>query len=213
MHSARIESIVSLAPNCKILADVGCDHGYIGVSALKCGKAQKVLFSDISAPSLNKARLLCERQGLCDRAEFFVGNGLEKIEYADCVVIAGMGGKETIDIIANSHFLPEYFVLQPMRNLPEVREYAAKNFKIEYDKIICDKKFYNLMLIRQGNDSLNEKEKIFGRTNLKDKHDAFKRYVNLQIQKTKNLLNKKPDNEIILNYLKQLAEIAEELNI
>ena len=69
------------------------------------------------------------------------------------------------------------------------------------------------MLIKKGNNSLNKKEKIIGITNLKDKHDAFKRYVNLQIQKTKNLLNKKPDNEIMLNYLKQLAEIAEELNI
>ena len=213
MYSARIESIVSLLPHCEVLADIGCDHGYIGVSALLQGKAQKVLFSDISAPSLKKAQLLCERQGLCDRAEFFVGNGLETINYADCVVIAGMGGKETIDIIKNRKFTPKCFVLQPMRNLPEVREFVAKDFKIEYDKITFDKKFYNLMLIISGKDSLTQKEKIFGRTNLQEKHDDFKQYITVEIQKTKNLLNKKPDNEKMANYLKQLAEIAEELDI
>lgn len=213
MYSARIENIVSLVPFCEVLADVGCDHGYIGVGALNAGKAKKVAFTDISAPSLKKAQLLCEKQGLCDRAEFFVGNGLEKISYADCVVIAGMGGKETIDIIESRAFMPKCFVLQPMRNLPEVREYVAKNFKIEYDKIIFDKKFYNLMLIREGRDNLNEKEIIFGKTNLKEKHAAFKLYIAAQIQKTKNLLSKKPDNEKMANYFKQLAEIAEELNI
>ena len=211
MYSKRIDKIVSKIPQCDILADVGCDHGYIGVSALRQNIAKKCLFSDISAPSLNKAKLLCQKLGLENRADFFVGDGTQKIDYADCVVIAGMGGRETIDILQNCKFAPKYFVLQPMKNLYEVREYVAKNYHILYDKITFDKKFYNLIVLEQGQDNLDEMQKHFGKTNLLQKHDDFVNYVRCEIAKTQKLLNKKPDNQKMVDKLALLTSVEKEL--
>jgi len=210
MYSKRIDTIVSKIPHCDVLADIGCDHGYIGVSALRQGIAQKCLFSDISAPSLNKAKVLCQNLGIDDRAEFFVGDGTQKIEYADCVVIAGMGGRETIDILKNCNFVPKYIILQPMKNLPEVREYVSQNFEILYDKITFDKKFYNLLVLAPGSDNLTEMQKIFGKTNLQDKHEDFVLYIKHEMQKTAKLLNKKPDNTKMACKMQLLATVEKE---
>ena len=211
MYSKRIDKIVSKIPQCDILADIGCDHGYIGVSALRQGVAKKCLFSDISAPSLNKAKLLCQKLGLENRADFFVGDGTQKIDYADCVVIAGMGGRETIDILQNCKFAPKYFVLQPMKNLYEVREYVANKYHILYDKITFDKKFYNLIVLQQGQDNLDEMQKHFGKTNLLQKHDDFVNYIRCEIAKTQKLLNKKPDNQKMVDKLALLTSVEKEL--
>ena len=211
MYSKRIDKIVSKIPQCDILADIGCDHGYIGVSALEQGVAKKCLFSDISAPSLNKAKILCQKLGIDDKADFFVGDGTQKIDYADCVVIAGMGGRETIDILQNCKFTPKYFVLQPMKNLFEVREYVAKNYNILYDKITFDKKFYNLLVICPGSDNLTDMQKHFGKTNLEQKHQDFVDYIKSEIAKTKKLLNKKPDNQKMIDKLELLSSVEKEL--
>ena len=90
MLTKRLSTIVSVLPKCNVLADVGCDHGYVGLEALNRGVAQRVVFVDVSAPSLEKARQNCP-QSLTPRAEFVCRDGLGDLD-ADCAVIAGMGG-------------------------------------------------------------------------------------------------------------------------
>ena len=140
--SRRLKAVAALVSPGLVLADVGCDHGYIGAALLRLNKAEKVVFADISAPSLEKARRLCEKEGLTDRAEFFVCDGTAGIRRADCVVIAGMGGKESIHILEECAFEPSFVVLQPMKNLPDVRKYVAGRYRIISDRIIKDGKFY-----------------------------------------------------------------------
>ena len=55
--------MLALASPCDVLADVGCDHGQIGLGFLKEGLCKKALMIDISEPSLNKARRLCREEG------------------------------------------------------------------------------------------------------------------------------------------------------
>lgn len=212
MYSKRIESIAEVVSPCDTLADIGCDHGFIGFCALEKNKAKKVLFSDISAPSLEKAKAYCLKNGCSEKCEFFVGNGTEKIAYADCVVIAGMGGKEIIEILENMSFKPSQIVLQPMKNLPDVRKYVEQRYFVSFDKIVFDKKFYNIISLTQGSDNLSDEEILFGKNNLKEKHADFKLFVEKEILKTKKILSGKTDNKDKKLYLMQLQKIAEELN-
>lgn len=132
----RLSAIISLIPQCDSLADVGCDHGYIGAEALTSGIAKIVQFCDISEASLNKARKECERRGLFE-ADFFCVNGLEGIE-TEVAVIAGMGGLEIIDIVNNADTLPEVLVLQPMKNAGEVRIALMDRYFIEKDFTVAE---------------------------------------------------------------------------
>ena len=73
------------------LADIGCDHGLIAVSALEQGLVERVIATDISASSLAKARALAAQRNAA-AIEFRVGDGMRVLAdgEADVVVIAGM---------------------------------------------------------------------------------------------------------------------------
>ena len=91
--------MLALASPCDVLADVGCDHGQIGLGFLKEGLCKKALMIDISEPSLNKARRLFREEGYEDQAHFLVGDGLLPAGEAQGVVIAGMGGKLIVRLL------------------------------------------------------------------------------------------------------------------
>ena len=50
--------ILSYVEPCNVVADIGCDHGKIGTELLLHNYCKTCIFSDISEPSLNKARSL-----------------------------------------------------------------------------------------------------------------------------------------------------------
>ena len=64
MYGARIETILSMIPPCRAVADIGTDHGRVALAALKRGIAGRAVATDISAASLSKARALAESEGV-----------------------------------------------------------------------------------------------------------------------------------------------------
>ncbi len=115
----RIKKLCSYLDRCSVFADVGCDHGYCTLYMLKNGLCDRAVISDISAKCLQKAESLLSdyiENGVCRSV---CCNGLPS-EEADEVLIAGMGGQEIIDIM-NWAPIPEKFVLQPMKNAPQLR--------------------------------------------------------------------------------------------
>ncbi len=177
MATKRLEKILAVVPQCQVLADVGCDHGYIGLGALQSGLAQKVVFVDISAPSLQKARDHCPRE-LLSHADFICQNGIGNVR-ADCAVIAGMGGMEIISVLDNAECLPERLVLQPMRNQREVRQRLLQDYEILTDEMFFDGKFYDLITAKRGNNSRQHtaRELLFGKDNVKNPSKDFVAYL------------------------------------
>ena len=140
----RIEKLCSYLSPCKTFADVGCDHGYCTLYALKNGLCESAVVSDISEKCLDKARVLLDKFVRAGAVTAKCCFGMEEIEPdTEQVLIAGMGGDEITDILKNS-FIPHKFVLQPMKNPRAVREYLLKNgAAIERDEIFeSGGKFY-----------------------------------------------------------------------
>lgn len=184
----RLDKLVSLVPKCNVVADIGCDHGYAGIELLKTGKAVRVIFVDVSQPSLDKARNNCPEEFGC-RAEFVCRDGLGDIQ-VDCALIAGMGGLEIISILSNATFPPPYLVLQPNRNPKEVRMYLCKEYGIDYDGKIFDGKFYDMIVAnrtRHG-ENLSEMEIEFGKTNMHSPTNDFCAYLISEQTKLKKIL-------------------------
>ena len=123
----RINKLCAYLSPCKTFADVGCDHGYCTQYMLKNELCEKAIISDISEKCLSKAQNLLKEYIKNGKCIPVCCSGLEKIENSvDLVLIAGMGGEE-ITAILEAAYIPENFVLQPMRNVREVREYLLKN--------------------------------------------------------------------------------------
>lgn len=171
----RLTEIFNALPTCKVFADVGCDHGYISLEMLKSNKAEKVIFSDISKNCLEKARELLSEFVFEGRAEGYVSNGFDSLPTFDLALIAGMGGEEIISIIEKAKDLPQKLVLQPMKNSPKVREVLLeKGYKFIKDYTFkAEDKFYDLMVLENGEDFLTKEEIEFGKTNLALKPTAF----------------------------------------
>ena len=187
MLTKRLEKLVSVLPNCDTLCDVGCDHGYVGIEALARGIAKRVVFMDVSAPSLRKARQKCPDE-LLQRAEFVCCDGLGEMD-ADAAIIAGMGGLEIISILSAAKHLPQKLVLQPMRNQKDVRSYLTQKYEIITDEKFHDYKFYDVIVATKSDTptQLTELELEFGKTNLQQPSQDFVDFLMAEINKLKNI--------------------------
>ena len=178
----RLSMIIDLLPNCGVIADIGTDHGRLGAQLLLSGKCEKVWFSDISAPSLDKAKILCSRLSLSDRAEFFVSDGAKAFPCApDCAVIAGMGGATIKEILlgAGDKLKGTHLVLQPNVYIRETREALCKiGYKITSERcVIAAKRKYILLYAEPGCAQYTYEELVAGPILLKEKTESFMEYA------------------------------------
>ena len=133
------------------VADVGCDHGYLGIHLLKNNIASHVIASDINEGPLNAAIFNSEKYGVRDRMQFFLSDGVKSIPRDfDAMVCAGMGGDTMISILEAAPWLKECnyrLILQCQSKRPELRRYLGENgWFIREEAVLRDGKFlYTVM--------------------------------------------------------------------
>ncbi|MCM1534086.1 MAG: class I SAM-dependent methyltransferase [Corallococcus sp.] len=188
MLTKRLRKLVDVIPVCDVLADVGCDHGYVGIEALKRNVARKVIFVDISEQCLEKARKNLPA-ALNERAEFVCRDGLGDI-VCDTAVICGMGGMEIISVLDGAYRAPQNLVLQPMRNVPIVRDRLTRDYEITLDEKIEDGKFYDVIVAKRSGriTALNDLQREFGLSNLACPSADFVRYLRCEQHKLNTIL-------------------------
>ena len=118
--SERLQIIADRIEPAETMADIGTDHGFLPVFLRESGRCSKVIMTDISFPSLEKARANASRCSaqVQKGIEFRAGDGLHVISPGEvnAVVIAGMGGKLIRDIMSSDMDITcsvNKFVLQP----------------------------------------------------------------------------------------------------
>lgn len=204
----RQRHLIDCIERCNSLADVGCDHGYISITALLESRVDTIVLCDISAKSLDKAVQLAKQLHIDNnKYSFCCQDGLQNID-VDCAVIAGMGGLEIIAILNNAKHLPNTLVLQPMRNQVDTRRWLIGNgYNISRDYIVKDTKYYTIIVAHRADVAdampLEELQIIFGHTNLSHPTEDFVSYIDNEISKCKKILANSPVDEIQY-YLTQL---------
>lgn len=209
----RLQVIVSEIPSCRSFADVGCDHGYAAKAVLDSGKCSDVTVSDISAPSLEKAKRLLAPYVACGNAKAVVCDGLSGFSPCEVVLIAGMGGEETIKILSEAPFKPQTLVLSPMKNQDKVRRFLERSgYGIIKDYTFCDVRFYHLIVAKIGTECspYSDAEFEYGRTNLKEMPSDFVAYLKNELEKARSYQKKvisdtdKKEFELRIDALKEL---------
>ena len=98
--SSRLEAACRFVNSGDRVADVGCDHGYLGIYLLKNNIASFVYASDINEGPLNAAVFNAEKFGVRDKIKFYLSDGVRNIPRDfDTLVCAGMGGDTMISIL------------------------------------------------------------------------------------------------------------------
>ena len=105
--SKRLENIVNLCDNTSVVADIGCDHGYVSAELILSNKCDRVVAVDISGRSLGKAIRFADSLNIKNYISFREGDGFNVIYKNDKVkqgIIAGMGGMEIIKILEEESY-------------------------------------------------------------------------------------------------------------
>jgi len=193
--SARLEKIVDLCDSTSVIADIGCDHGYVGAELILSNRCDRVVATDISVQSLNKAILFCDSLNIKNYVSFREGDGFNVIYKSDKVkqaIIAGMGGMEIIKILEEKKINLKRFVLQPMRDVVKLREYLiSHNYKIVTDLLVYDDGiYYNIIKVKKGRSRLKPMEIYFGKDNFDYNTQVFKDYLYSEREKLTELNEK-----------------------
>ncbi len=138
----RLKAIANQIPHCSILADVGTDHAYIPIYAVKNNLCKRALAADLRPGPLKRASANIGRYGLTDRIETRLGDGLEPILLHECdtVTIAGMGGVLIRDILSASLVkaqAAETLLLQPNNAVEALRKWLYESGFDIMDEIIA----------------------------------------------------------------------------
>ncbi|MGI6203956.1 MAG: class I SAM-dependent methyltransferase [Anaerovoracaceae bacterium] len=128
----RLETIFrEIAPG-ETAADIGTDHGYIPIFLKQKEISEKVILTDISSASLEKAVKNAERAGISDGLIFRTGDGLGPVgpSEVDDIIIAGVGGELMVSMLAED--LPKSrtfkkYVFQPRSKAGTLRRFLAEN--------------------------------------------------------------------------------------
>ncbi len=136
---------------CRV-ADIGTDHGYLGIHLLSSGKADYIVAADLRQGPLDNAIKNAKRFAMMDRMRFVLSDGLRNVDAdeIDTIVCAGMGGELIIRILENCPWIfdAKYrLILQPQATPHLLRAWLAdKGFSIEREIVCHDGRFYYTVL-------------------------------------------------------------------
>lgn len=165
----RLEYISSLVNGYNTIADVGCDHAYISISAVSKYNVSNAYALDINDGPLANAVMNIEQAGLSDKIKTIKSDGLINFnEDCDAAIIAGMGASLIIKIINDSIDKinkMKAIILSPNNDESDLRKYLMDNsFKIINEKIIVENNhFYEIIVAIPNNyEKLSDMDILFG---------------------------------------------------
>ncbi len=155
--SKRLSVCAQLVPRCDTAADVGTDHGYLGIQLLRQGICRHVIASDLREKPLENAKANAARFGVCDQMTFVRSDGLQALrpDSFQVLICAGLGGDCISGILSDVPWIRDgryTLILQPQSSGNDLRRYLSENgFEILREKLVQDGRFlYGVMVVRYG---------------------------------------------------------------
>ncbi|MBQ7247712.1 MAG: SAM-dependent methyltransferase [Lachnospiraceae bacterium] len=130
--SERLETVLDLMPGCGRVIDVGTDHGYIPIEAVRRGKALRAIASDIGRGPLMRAVANVSAASLEDKISFAEADGIPGTELSesDVLVITGMGGPLIERILTDASGRLKTgmtLLLSPQSDQPQFRRFLVRS--------------------------------------------------------------------------------------
>ena len=196
--SRRLKAVAALVSPGLVLADVGCDHGYIPIYLIQKGKIPRAIAMDINQGPLLRAREHIREWGLEDYIETRLSDGVEALNpgEAQCLVIAGMGGPLMEKILTQGKDVVKNMIeliLQPQSEIGHFRRFLAENgyAVIKEDMVEEDGKYYPMMKAVQGQMKYTKKaEYLYGKELLEKRHPVLKEFLEKEDRAARELLEK-----------------------
>ena len=199
MISKRLQAIVEWIDG-TVMADIGCDHGYVCIEAILQNKVKKAYACDIAQGPLQNAKETIKKYHLENQIECQLMNGLSNLkEDVDLIVIAGMGAMTMIDILQSYDMKKGMnLICCPHKDVELFRNYLSKSgYEIIKEKMIFEDHFYPILYITYSgvSYSLSEHEQYYGYRMIQD--EIFGSNIESEIKKWTTIYQKCPDSKKI----------------
>ena len=170
MISKRLELVASFVPQGSILLDVGSDHAYLPIELIERGQIKSAIAGEVVDGPYQSAVKNVEANGLKEKIQVRLANGLAAFEEEDqvtVITIAGMGGRliatileEGLDKLSNIQRL----ILQPNNREDDLRIWLQDHgFQIVAESILEEAgKFYEILVVEAGQMKLSASDVRFG---------------------------------------------------
>ena len=149
--SNRLLTVSSFVRRGDRVADIGCDHGYLGIHLLTNCIASHMIEADVAPGPLESARRNAKKYGVESAMTFCLSDGVRDIPRDfDTLVCAGMGGDTMVHILSDAPWLKskQYrLILQCQSKTPMLRRYLSDNgWRITEEAVLKEGKFlYTVM--------------------------------------------------------------------
>ena len=220
---SRMEMIAGCLKDCKVLADVGCDHAYITINAVQMGRAERAYAMDVRTGPLERAAANIKTAGLEGRISTVLSDGLDKLpEPADEIIITGMGGMLVCRILEEGRdklAACKRLILSPHSDRAQVRRKLHELGFIIVSESDCieDGKYYQCICAEHGHEKYEpEIFYEFGVFLLENRSDNLIKYLKTKKNKTTAVENEirtknGDDAELPAELLRQKATIEKAL--
>ena len=202
------------------VADIGCDHGYLGIHLLQHNIATSVIAADLREKPLQSAVANAEKFGVKDKMEFYLSDGVEKIPRDfTAMVCAGMGADTIISILDSAPWLrkTEYrLILQCQTRTPMLRHYlSSTGWRIGKESVLRDGRFLYTVIEacwQPDHPKLTPGQWFFSPALLESSEIEVPEYYQYQLFKLQRVADGRKGNlnPLILAALKELRSFGEQ---
>ena len=153
---ARLRSALPYLTPGGRLADIGTDHAYLPIEAVRAGISRQALACDVRRGPLARAEANVRAAGLSDRIGLLLTDGLHGVERfcPDDVLVFGMGGELIVRILSEAPWLRSAsvgLILQPMTRAGSLRSWLlASGFSIRGESLTYEDQYYQTIYARYG---------------------------------------------------------------
>lgn len=223
--SERLKKVISFVSPCETVADIGTDHGYVPIMLVKNGIVKKAYAMDVNKGPLQRAAEHVAEEGLEDRIELRLSNGLQKLQKkeAESIVIAGMGGELMVDILESGKEVLEdvkELILSPHSEIGVLRKYLINSgYEIIQEEMLYDAgKYYTILKVihSQNPQKVQEQYKeeyyyIYGLLLIQKKDSVLKEFLEKKQQKYIDIYEHLKLNSVTDTVEKRMQEMKAEL--
>lgn len=224
--SKRLQAVADLVTSGNRVADVGCDHAYMSIYLVKHKNSPYVLAMDVNEGPLKRADDNIVKYRCQDLIKTRRSNGLEKLEIGevDTVLIAGMGGMLTAEILSQDIDITKSMkelILQPQSDIDIVRRLLSHiSYSIIEENMVLEDGKYYVMMKAVPNNTVNEslyalsheEHEYYGRILLESKHPVLKSFLSKERNKCKRIISNLKDN-LKVEALVRREEIIQRLEL
>ena len=167
--SDRLSMVSSLLGNANVIADVGCDHGYLPIYLLESGAYSSAIAMDVNEGPLCKARENIRLHNLSERIDIRLSDGVSELNVgeADSISICGMGGNVMMHILQMGETVfksTSVIVIQPQSEYALLRKYLLEKGYVfdDEDIVFEDGKYYFAWKLHYDKDVSNKTDRDSG---------------------------------------------------